>query len=79
MDTSTAASMLTGRGTTSAGVLICHEAGAAVRDAADRDLIVIDHAARRTPVAGATVPLLQDLLDARRGWPISESSPAPPP
>jgi myo-inositol-1(or 4)-monophosphatase len=62
-----------------AGVLVCREAGAAVQDAADRDLIVVDHSARRTPVAAATPQLLKDLLGARRGWPISESSPASPP
>jgi len=35
-------------------LLICQEAGAVVSDALDRDLVVLDHAARRTPVAGAT-------------------------
>ena len=40
------------RGTTSAGLLVCQEAGAVVVDAAGRDLVVLDHAARRTPVAG---------------------------
>ena len=43
------------------GVLICHEAGAVVGDAFGRDLLVLDHGARRTPVAGATAQL-QGLL-----------------
>jgi myo-inositol-1(or 4)-monophosphatase len=60
-----------------AGVLICREAGGAVEDAAGRDLMVFDHAARRTPVAAATAPLLADLLEARATWPISESTTRP--
>ena len=36
------------------GMLICREAGAAIEDAAGRDLVVLEHGARRTPVAGAT-------------------------
>jgi fructose-1,6-bisphosphatase/inositol monophosphatase family enzyme len=60
-----------------ASVLICREAGAAVEDAAGRPLIALDHAVRRTPVAGATAPLLAHLLEARRTWPISESSRTP--
>ena len=47
------------------GALVCVEAGAAVADAQGRDLVVIDHAARRTPVAGATTALLDTLLAAR--------------
>jgi fructose-1,6-bisphosphatase/inositol monophosphatase family enzyme len=47
------------------GLLICQEAGALVVDAAGRDLVVLDHAARRTPVAGAT-PALLDALVAER-------------
>jgi myo-inositol-1(or 4)-monophosphatase len=50
-----------------AGALICAEAGASVADAKGRDLAVLDHAARRTPVAAATPELLAALLDARRG------------
>lgn len=34
-----------------AGTLICTEAGVSVCDAHDRDLIVLDHDARRTPIA----------------------------
>ncbi|MFT3854952.1 MAG: inositol monophosphatase [Ilumatobacteraceae bacterium] len=51
------------------GMLICREAGAVVTDAAGRDLIVLTHDARRTPVAGATPELHVALLDARRQLP----------
>jgi myo-inositol-1(or 4)-monophosphatase len=47
--------------------LICAEAGVPVVDAAGRDLVVLDHAARRTPVAAATPELLESLLAIRRG------------
>jgi myo-inositol-1(or 4)-monophosphatase len=46
-------------------LLVCTEAGAAVADAEGRDLVVLDHAARRTPVAAATPALLAQLLAAR--------------
>jgi fructose-1,6-bisphosphatase/inositol monophosphatase family enzyme len=48
-----------------AGMLVCQEAGAVVADAEGRELVVLDHAARRTPVAAAT-PQLQATLAARR-------------
>ncbi len=48
-------------------MLICSEAGAVVRDALGRDLLVLDPAARRTPVAAATLSLLDQLLTARAG------------
>ncbi len=48
------------------GSLICREAGAVVTDAWDRDLFVVDHTARRTPVAAATPELHASLLKARR-------------
>lgn len=51
------------------GMLICQEAGAAVEDAAGRDLVVLEHAARRTPVAGATPALLAEAIAARRTFP----------
>ncbi|CAN5732269.1 hypothetical protein BH10ACT1_BH10ACT1_00260 [soil metagenome] len=41
--------------------LVCREAGATVTDAAGRDLTVLEHAARRIPVAGATEALQQAL------------------
>ena len=40
------------------GLLVCREAGAAVADAADEELVVVDHGARRSPVAAATSELL---------------------
>jgi fructose-1,6-bisphosphatase/inositol monophosphatase family enzyme len=49
------------------GVLVCREAGAPVVDALGRDLVSLDHGARRTPVAAATPPLLDELLAGRRG------------
>lgn len=52
------------------GLLVCREAGAAVADAAGRELVVLDHAARRTPVAGATPELLEALLAQRRTFPV---------
>ena len=45
-----------------AAMLICQEAGASVAEARGRDLIVLDHAARRHPVAAATPELLGELL-----------------
>lgn len=52
------------------GLLICREAGAVVDDAGGRDLVVLDHAARRTPVAAATPALLAEALAARRTFPV---------
>lgn len=46
--------------------LICREAGIDVVDAFDRPMLHLDHAARRTPVAGATPGLTATLLAARR-------------
>jgi fructose-1,6-bisphosphatase/inositol monophosphatase family enzyme len=51
-----------------AGMLICREAGAVVADAHGRDLVVLEHEARRTPVAAATPALLDELLAARSTW-----------
>ena len=51
-----------------AGMLICQEAGAQVADAEGRDLVVLEHEARRTPVGAATGPLLDLLLAARATW-----------
>jgi myo-inositol-1(or 4)-monophosphatase len=48
-----------------AGMLVCQEAGATVMDAFDRDLVLRDTAARRTPVAAATPALLSELVSAR--------------
>jgi fructose-1,6-bisphosphatase/inositol monophosphatase family enzyme len=51
------------------GMLVCREAGVPVVDAAGRELVVVDHDARRTPVAAATAPLLDHVLAARAGLP----------
>jgi len=44
-------------------LLVCREAGVEVVDAAGRDLLTLEHADRRTPVAGAT-PELRAALQA---------------
>jgi fructose-1,6-bisphosphatase/inositol monophosphatase family enzyme len=59
-----------------AGALICAEAGAVVVDAFGRDLVVLDHAARRTPVAAATPALLDDLVATRRATGPDQRGPA---
>ncbi len=48
-----------------AGTLICREAGALVVDAFDRELTVLEHGARRTPIAAATPELLEHLVAVR--------------
>jgi myo-inositol-1(or 4)-monophosphatase len=48
------------------GVLVCIEAGAVVGDALGRDLLALDHRARRTPMAAATQPLFDALAASRR-------------
>jgi myo-inositol-1(or 4)-monophosphatase len=47
------------------GLLICNEAGAHIADAFGRNLLVLDQAARRTPMAGATAAVLADAIEAR--------------
>jgi len=47
-------------------LLVCAEAGAPMVDALGRDLVVLGHAARRTPLAAATPELLAALVEARR-------------
>jgi fructose-1,6-bisphosphatase/inositol monophosphatase family enzyme len=49
-------------------VLVCREAGVPVVDAWDRDLCVLDHEARRTPVAAGDEALLAELLEQRRSF-----------
>ena len=49
-------------------LLVCHEAGAVMTDALDRPLVALDHAARRTPVAGCTQALHDALRAARAGF-----------
>ncbi|MEZ5141067.1 MAG: inositol monophosphatase [Acidimicrobiales bacterium] len=51
-----------------AGLLVCREAGAPVVDAEGRELVVLDHDARRTPVAAATPELLDELVQARASF-----------
>jgi myo-inositol-1(or 4)-monophosphatase len=48
------------------GALLCTEAGAVVGDAFSRGLSILDHQARRTPVAAATPQLFDALVSARR-------------
>jgi fructose-1,6-bisphosphatase/inositol monophosphatase family enzyme len=50
-------------------LLVCRESGALVADAHGRDLVVIDHDARRAPVAAATPELLDELLEGRSALP----------
>jgi fructose-1,6-bisphosphatase/inositol monophosphatase family enzyme len=49
-------------------LLVCQEAGATIGDAAGRDLLVLEHAARRTPVAAATPRLFDEAIAARAGF-----------
>ena len=48
------------------GMLVCTEAGGTVGDAAGRELVVLSHGERRTPVAGATEALHHALVEAVR-------------
>jgi fructose-1,6-bisphosphatase/inositol monophosphatase family enzyme len=48
------------------GLLVCREAGAVVADGLGRELVTLDHADRRTPVAAATPQLLAEIVAARR-------------
>ena len=50
------------------GMLVCVEAGASVVDADGRDLVVLDHTDRRTPVAASTPELLAELIAARASF-----------
>lgn len=52
-----------------AGALVCSEAGAVVGDASGRDLLVLDPAQRRTPVAASTAGLQAELLTVRASLP----------
>lgn len=49
-----------------ASVMILREAGGVAVDVFDRELVVLDHAARRAPVVAATPELLEQLLRERR-------------
>ncbi len=61
------------------GLLICREAGAVVVDAAGRELVVVDPAARRPLLAAATPALLDDLRRALPdpGRPVGNVPPPP--
>lgn len=48
-----------------AAMLVLTEAGGVIRDVWDRELVVLDHGARRTPVAAATPALLRVAMAAR--------------
>ena len=48
------------------GLLVCREAGAHVVDVDDRDLVVLGHDDRRTPLAASTPALLAEVVAARR-------------
>lgn len=50
-----------------AALLVCEEAGASVADAFGRELVVLDHSARRTPVVAASPELLAAVLAQRTG------------
>ena len=47
------------------GLLVCQEAGAVVVDAWGRDLVVLTHEGRRTPLAASDAGLLAELVQAR--------------
>jgi fructose-1,6-bisphosphatase/inositol monophosphatase family enzyme len=51
-------------------LLVCREAGVPMADAFGRELVVLAHDARRTPIAGATPELFAAAVEARRerGW-----------
>ena len=48
------------------GMLICHEAGAQVVDVHGRELVLLNHDARRTPCAAGNAELLAEIVAARR-------------
>ncbi|CAN5556674.1 hypothetical protein BH10ACT3_BH10ACT3_06570 [soil metagenome] len=50
-------------------LLLLSEVGAHIADAEGRELVVLDHNARRTPVSAGTPELFEELLAARREQP----------
>jgi len=48
------------------GLLVCQEAGATVTDAAGAELVVVDHDAKRSPMAAGTPELLGRLVQFNR-------------
>lgn len=61
-----------------AAALVLSEAGGRIADVEGRDLVVLDHAARRTPVSAGTEELFEALLEARRRMPPGRPPPASP-
>jgi fructose-1,6-bisphosphatase/inositol monophosphatase family enzyme len=49
-------------------LLVCQEAGVAFAEAEGRDLLVLDPAERRGPIAASSDELLQQLLAMQAGW-----------
>jgi myo-inositol-1(or 4)-monophosphatase len=45
-------------------MLVCQEAGAVVTDRYGEDLVVLDHTARRTPIAASSPALLQECINS---------------
>jgi hypothetical protein len=45
-------------------MLVCTEAGAVLAETMGRELVTLDHSARRTPAAASTPSLLEALVDA---------------
>jgi fructose-1,6-bisphosphatase/inositol monophosphatase family enzyme len=58
-----------------ASSLVLTEAGGRIADARGRDLVVLDHAARRTPVSAGTPRLFEALMAARRDLPPGRPTP----
>jgi len=52
------------------GMLVCQEAGASVAEAAGRELVTLGWTDRRVPVAAATPELLDEVVAARKGFPV---------
>jgi len=49
-------------------LLVCQEAGVTIVDAVGEELVVLDHGARRAPVAAATPELAEQLLAMVTTW-----------
>ncbi len=49
-------------------LLVCREAGATIADAVGEDLVVLEHGARRAPIAAATVELADQMLAMVTTW-----------
>lgn len=54
-------------------MLICQEAGAVVGDSGGRELVVVEHEARRAPVAAATQELFEQLMSLIKPQRLKES------